>query len=103
MADLLSEAEILEHLAAVPDWTRDGGSIRREYRFKGFGAAFGFMTRAALAAERLNHHPDWSNTYNRVAVRLTTHDKGGLTTLDFELAQRMDAAASGAGQAGGSP
>ena len=97
MAELLAEAEIEEQMAAIPDWTRDGGAIRRTYRFKGFGAAFGFMSRAALAAERMNHHPEWSNTYNQVDVRLTTHDKGGLTMLDFDLARRMDAAAGGTG------
>ena len=97
MAELLTEAEIGEMMATVPAWSRDGGAIRREYRFKGFGAAFGFMARAAIAAERMNHHPEWSNTYNRVEVRLTTHDKGGLTTLDFDLARRMDAAAGGTG------
>ena len=97
MAERLSEAEIAEQLATVPDWARDGDAIRRDYVFKGFGAAFGFMARVAVAAEKMNHHPEWSNTYNRVGVRLATHDKGGLTMLDFDLARRMDAAARDAG------
>ena len=97
MAELLAEAEVEELMATVPEWRRDGGAIRRDFRFKGFGAAFGFMTRVAMAAEKMNHHPEWSNTYNRVEVRLTTHDKGGLTALDFDLARRMDAVAAGTG------
>ena len=97
MAELLTDAEIEELMATVPGWRRDGGAIRRDFLFKGFGAAFGFMARAAVAAEKMNHHPEWSNTYNRVEVRLTTHDKGGLTALDFDLARRMDTAAAGTG------
>ena len=97
MAERLGEAEIENMLDTVPDWTRDGDAIRRDFVFKGFGAAFGFMARVAVAAEKMNHHPEWSNTFNRVAVRLTTHDSGGLTELDFDLARRMDAAARGTG------
>ena len=97
MAELLDEKGIEERLAALPAWRRDGGAIRRTYRFKGFGAAFGFMARAAIAAERMNHHPEWSNSYGKVEVSLTTHDKGGLTTLDFDLAGRMDEAAGATG------
>ncbi|TDL79362.1 4a-hydroxytetrahydrobiopterin dehydratase [Palleronia sediminis] len=76
-------------------WTRsdDGKAIDKTFRFRDFPAAFGFMTRAALHAEKADHHPEWSNTYNRVAVRLTTHDTGGLTDKDVALARAMDEAA----------
>jgi len=86
----LSDAEIQTHLAPLPGWTLSGGKLRREFRFTDFSEAFGFMTRAALAAEKLDHHPDWSNGWNRVTVELSTHDAGGLTVLDFELAAEMD-------------
>jgi len=68
-------------------------AIQRTYRFADFNAAFGFMARVALIAEKLDHHPEWSNVYNRVEVTLTTHDAGGVTALDVELASFMDAAA----------
>ena len=86
-------------LAGLEGWTAAEGrdAICRSFRFKGFGEAFAFMTRAALAAERLDHHPEWFNVYNRVDVTLTTHDAGGVTGLDVELAQIMDAAAKGLG------
>ncbi len=67
-------------------------ALERDYRFADFAEAFAFMTRVALAAERLDHHPDWTNSYNRVAVRLTTHDAGGLTERDLLLARAIDAA-----------
>jgi 4a-hydroxytetrahydrobiopterin dehydratase len=68
----------------------DGKSIRRVFIFKNFSQAFGFMTRAALAAEKLDHHPEWTNVYKRVDVTLRTHDADGLTELDFKLARQMD-------------
>lgn len=88
----LSQVEIEERLAALEGWTlaADGGSIRRSFAFRDFSEAFAFMTRAALAAEKLDHHPDWSNAYRTVEVRLSTHDAGGLTALDFDLAGRMN-------------
>jgi len=91
----LSEEAIAESLAALAGWTRsdDGIAIEKRYRFKTFREAFGFMTEGALAAEKLNHHPEWFNVYNRVDVRLTNHDAGGLTDLDFKLAAMMEAAA----------
>lgn len=70
-------------------------AISKTFRFKGFGRAFGWMTSAALAAEKLDHHPEWFNVYNRVEVVLSTHDAGGLTELDVTLAKRMDALANG--------
>jgi 4a-hydroxytetrahydrobiopterin dehydratase len=83
-----------EALAALPRtlpaWRHDpqrGGTLTREFLFEDFAQAFGFMAQVALAAERLNHHPEWSNVYNRVSVTLTTHDAQGLTALDLELAR----------------
>ncbi len=74
-------------------WTLAEGrdAITKTFRFKDFPAAWGFMSRAALVAEKLDHHPEWSNVWNRVEVTLTTHDAGGLTHLDIDLATAMDA------------
>ncbi|MCF3640045.1 4a-hydroxytetrahydrobiopterin dehydratase [Rhizobium sp. TRM95111] len=91
----LDEAALAEALGRHPDWVRDGDAIRRSFKFRTFVQAFGFMTEGALAAEKLNHHPEWFNVYNRVDVRLTTHDAGGLTDLDFKLAAAMEKAAAG--------
>jgi len=95
MANRLSESERNAALASVPGWALVPGrdAIGKSFRFADFSQAFGFMTRVALAAEKLNHHPEWFNVWNRVDVTLSTHDAGGLTALDFELAQRMDAIA----------
>lgn len=82
-------------LATLPGWSVDNGKLCRAFTFPDFSAAFAFMTRVALAAEALNHHPDWSNSYNRVEVALLTHDQSALTALDVELAQRISAAAVG--------
>lgn len=91
----LDTQQVRAKLAALPGWTlsEDGRSISRQFRFADFRAAFGFMTQVALAAERADHHPEWSNVYNRVDIRLTTHDAGGLTEHDFALAAIVDAAA----------
>ena len=82
-------------LARLPLWSAVEGrdAIKRTFKFEDFNAAFGFMTRAALAAEKLDHHPEWFNVYNRVEVLLATHDADGVTELDVTLAQIMDAAA----------
>jgi 4a-hydroxytetrahydrobiopterin dehydratase len=83
-------------LAQLPGWaTADGGrdAIVRSFKFKDFNAAFGFMSRVALMAEKLNHHPEWFNVWNRVDVTLATHDADGVTELDVRLAQFMDEAA----------
>jgi 4a-hydroxytetrahydrobiopterin dehydratase len=82
-------------LKQLPDWTAADGrdAITRTFTFKDFNAAFGFMTRAALAAEKLDHHPEWFNVYNRVEVLLATHDADGVTDLDVTLASLMDEAA----------
>ncbi len=81
-------------LAALTDWTRDGEAITRDLVFASFADAMSFMADVAPAADELNHHPEWKNVYNRVSISLTTHDKGGLTELDAELAERIDAIAS---------
>jgi len=92
----LSEEAIAEALVALEGWTRseDGIAIEKRYKFKTFREAFGFMTEGALAAEKFNHHPEWFNVYNRVDVRLTNHDAGGLTELDVKLATAMENAAA---------
>lgn len=81
-----------EALAKLDGWelAEDGKAIGKAFAFRSFSEAFAFMTRVAMAAEKLDHHPDWSNAYSQVAVRLSTHDAGGLTELDFTLAARMD-------------
>jgi 4a-hydroxytetrahydrobiopterin dehydratase len=81
-------------LTQLPHWAAAEGrdAITRTFRFADFSAAFGWMTRAALAAEKLDHHPEWFNVYNRVEVTLATHDAGGVTELDVQLARIMDAA-----------
>ena len=93
----LDGAAIAEKLAAAEGWAldEDGLGIRESFKFRTFIQAFGFMTEAAIAAEKLNHHPEWFNVYNRVDVRLTTHDAGGLSELDFKLAAAMEKAAAG--------
>lgn len=96
MAETLSQETVTEKLASLKGWqlADDGKAIAKSYRFEDFTAAFAFMTRAALMAEKMDHHPDWSNVYNSVAVKLTSHDAGGLTERDFRLAAAMDRAAS---------
>lgn len=95
----LSDPAIAEQLALLPGWQVVEGKLHREYRFADFIAAFGFMTQVALVAETLQHHPDWSNVWNRVVVDLWTHDVGGLSERDFQLAARMDQLASPAARA----
>lgn len=92
----LSEEAIAEALATLDGWGRsdDGIAIEKRFKFRTFREAFGFMTEGALAAEKFNHHPEWFNVYNRVDVRLTNHDAGGLTELDVKLATVMDKAAA---------
>ncbi len=94
-APRLDTEQVRERLAALPGWqlSDDGLAITRRFKFADFQQAFAFMTQVALAAERADHHPEWSNVYNRVEIRLTTHDAGGLTERDFALAAVADAAA----------
>jgi 4a-hydroxytetrahydrobiopterin dehydratase len=92
MAELLDETQIREALADLEKWETadDGKAIRRTFEFANFVEAFSFMTACALKAEKMNHHPDWSNVYKTVDVKLSTHDAGGITGLDIKLAQFMD-------------
>ena len=94
MSTRLTDAERDAGLAALNGWSLVPGrdAITRRFQFKDFSEAFGFMTRAALAAERMNHHPEWFNVYNRVRIRLTTHDAGGLTELDLRWAEHAESA-----------
>ena len=89
----LTEAERAEALAALPEWTLrgDGLAIEREFKLRNFSEAWAFMSRVALIAERHDHHPEWSNVYNRVAITLTTHDAGGLSERDVRMARASDA------------
>ena len=91
----LDPARLPELLDSLPGWRHAGergGTITREFRFADFSRAFAFMTQVALAAEKRDHHPEWSNVYNRVEIVLTTHDAGGLSMRDIDLARVIDAA-----------
>lgn len=87
-----SPEESIAQRATLPQWRHDPArdAITRQFVFADFVQAFGFMAQLALVAERMNHHPEWTNVYNRVDVLLTTHDAGGLTALDIEFARRAD-------------
>lgn len=91
----LTEAERSAAMAELPQWSlrEDGLAITRELTFADFNAAFGFMTRVALHADKVDHHPEWFNVYNRVAIMLTTHDAGGLSARDIAMARFIDALA----------
>ncbi len=86
----LSEQELSASLEKLPDWTVKDGKLHREYRFPDFAHAIGFMTTAAVNIEKLNHHPEWFNVYGRVIVDLTTHDSGGITERDVQLASLLE-------------
>jgi 4a-hydroxytetrahydrobiopterin dehydratase len=85
----LAPATVKSKLAALPDWSLQHDKLYRRCVFSDFVEAFGFMSRVALLAEAMDHHPEWSNVYNRVEIYLTSHDAGGITDRDFELAQRI--------------
>lgn len=89
--DKLSEAEVAAKLAQLPGWSLTAGKLTRTFQFADFATAMAFMVAVAIHADRLDHHPNWSNVYNRVEVTLWTHDVGGLTGLDFALAAKMNA------------
>lgn len=91
MVAKLTAAEITAAMAGVPGWTHNGDGIERQYKCPDFVTAFAFMARVALLAEKADHHPEWSNVYNKVDIRLTTHDAGGLSKRDFALAKAIDA------------
>lgn len=93
MVEQLNPAEREDALDGLPDWDHDEArdAITRSFTFADFSEAFGFMSRVALLAEKADHHPEWSNVYNRVEILLTTHDAGGLSGRDIEMAQAIDA------------
>ncbi|HWO20222.1 MAG TPA: 4a-hydroxytetrahydrobiopterin dehydratase [Kofleriaceae bacterium] len=89
----LTDAEIEAALVGLAGWRRDGDKLLRELRFADFVTAFGFMAAVALVAERMGHHPEWENVYGTVRIHLTTHDAGGISRKDVELARAIDAIA----------
>lgn len=92
MVEKLSDDERVTALAGLDGWSYDAarGAIEHVYRFADFSEAFGFMTRVALAAQQADHHPDWSNSYDKVTITLSTHDAGGLSRRDIDLAKAID-------------
>lgn len=92
MAQKLSGDELQKACNDWPEWqlSKDGKGMEREFQFSGFNAAFGFMSRVALASERANHHPEWSNVYNRVSIRWTTHSVDGVSDLDLKLMKKCE-------------
>ena len=99
---IFTKAEIDAAVQQLDGWTvcndKDQSMLEKTYVFSGFNAAFGFMSRVALAAERANHHPEWQNVYNKVCIRWTTHAAGGVTSLDLKLAHKSDAIARDSSQ-----
>jgi len=89
-AKKLTEAEVKERLGEVRGWTLQGGKLHRVFECKDFVAAFGNMTRVALVAEGMNHHPEWFNVWNKVVIDLNTHSVGGISDLDFKLAGKIN-------------
>jgi 4a-hydroxytetrahydrobiopterin dehydratase len=89
-----SRSELKGAVAGLPGWTVADGKLHREYKFADFIHAFGFMATSALGIEKMNHHPEWFNVYNRVTVDLSTHDAGGITSKDVKLAKLLDANAA---------
>lgn len=90
MADKLSDEQVQELLLQHGNWSLQDGKLSQSFKFGNFVDAFSFMTGAALYAEKMNHHPEWFNVYNKVSVQLMTHEAGGITNLDFRLAAKMD-------------
>jgi 4a-hydroxytetrahydrobiopterin dehydratase len=86
----LAQDELSAGLARLPRWELRAGKLRREFVLRDFGEAFAFMTRVALLAEKADHHPDWSNSWNKVVIELSSHDAQGLTQRDLELAAAID-------------
>jgi 4a-hydroxytetrahydrobiopterin dehydratase len=94
----LSDAEISSRLSKIQGWKFENGKLHREYKFKDFVQAFGFMSSVALCAEAMNHHPEWFNVWSTVKIDLNTHDAGGITELDFTLAEKIEQLAKQLGQ-----
>ena len=90
MTSLLEQHQLDYFIEKNPSWIIDNKTIRKEFKFYNFIDAFGFMSKVALLSEKMDHHPDWQNTYNKVKIELTTHDKGGITSNDTKLAESID-------------
>ena len=90
MISLIEKSQLDLFIEKNPSWIIDNKTIKKEFKFDNFIDAFGFMSKVAILSEKLNHHPDWQNTYNVVSINLTTHDKGGITTNDIKLAESID-------------
>ncbi|MBX8636865.1 MAG: 4a-hydroxytetrahydrobiopterin dehydratase [Thermoplasmata archaeon] len=88
----MTDSEIAHWLSAHPEWKVEDGKLSRSLNFMNFADAFSFMTRVALEAEKMNHHPEWFNVYSKVKIALVTHEVGAISSLDFELAARIDEA-----------
>ena len=89
----LSKDDIDEELKGLPGWSVVNEKLHKEFQFENFNQAFGFMTRAAMEIEKMNHHPEWFNVYNRITIELTTHDAGGITKNDVSLARILNSLA----------
>ena len=90
MVSLIEQNQLDSFIEKNPSWVIDNKTIKKEFKFDNFIDAFGFMSKVALLSEKMDHHPDWQNTYNKVKINLTTHDKGGITTNDIKLAESID-------------
>ena len=90
MASLLEQHQLDYFIEKNPSWIIDNKMIKREFKFNNFIDAFAFMSKVALLSEKMDHHPNWQNVYNKVKIKLTTHDKGGITTNDIKLAESID-------------
>ncbi len=90
MVSLIEKNQLDSFIEKNPSWIIDNKTIKKEFKFENFIEAFGFMSKVALLSEKIDHHPDWKNTYNKVKISLTTHDKGGITNNDIKLAESID-------------
>ena len=90
MVSLIEKNELDSFIEKNPSWIIDNKTIKKEFKFENFIEAFGFMSKVALLSEKIDHHPDWQNTYNKVKINLTTHDKGRITSNDIKLAEAID-------------
>tara|TARA_B100000965_G_scaffold115771_1_gene95548 strand:+ start:3791 stop:4078 length:288 start_codon:yes stop_codon:yes gene_type:complete len=90
MVSLIEQSQLTDFIKKNPSWTLYNKTIKKVFKFDSFVDAFGFMSKVALLSEKMDHHPNWQNIYNKVTIELTTHDKGGITNNDIELAESID-------------
>jgi len=90
MVSLIEKNQLDSFIEKNPSWIIENKTLKKEFKFENFIEAFGFMSKVALLSEKIDHHPDWQNIYNKVKINLTTHDKGGITTNDIKLAEAID-------------